>query len=145
MAKNNVKKLIEELLNSIDRVGLNKTIQSLETTQISVNEVQLLQEHIIILTCENFNISRKTLISGRKNIANRTNAISVCSTLLARYCKFSQTEIGTILRKEVSNINKYIKKFENLDEKFVEDRDILYKTQHIIVEIDKLNQLNLKT
>ena len=71
--------LIEVLLKSIDRVGIKKTIKVLEITQNSVNEIELIKGAIILNTCNSFAISEKTLINGRKNVANRTNAVGVCA------------------------------------------------------------------
>lgn len=141
MKRHNPKTLIEELLKTIDRVGIKNTIQSLQETQNHLDENQVLQQYIVIETCKEFNVAKKTLLQGRKNRVNRTNAIGVCALLLQRHCKITQSEIGALLRKDVSNINKYIKKFNNLDTKFKSDIDIL-------VSIDRLentiNNFNIK-
>tara|TARA_Y100001937_G_C7109226_1_gene326694 strand:- start:432 stop:866 length:435 start_codon:yes stop_codon:yes gene_type:complete len=123
--------LIEVLLKSIDRVGIKKTIKVLELSQNSVNEVEIKKGLIILNTCNAFGISEKTLINGRKNIPNRTNAIGVCALLLLRLCKLTQREIAYILKKEPSNINKYIKRYDNLDKNFKNDLEILLKIQSI--------------
>jgi RIO-like serine/threonine protein kinase len=68
---------------------------------------------------------------GRKNNPSRTNAIGVCCVLIKKYCKISQSEIGRILRKDVSNVNKYIKKCQNLDSNFKSDKDILISIKKI--------------
>tara|TARA_Y100000389_G_scaffold65107_1_gene61146 strand:+ start:3225 stop:3668 length:444 start_codon:yes stop_codon:yes gene_type:complete len=123
--------LIEVLLKSIDRVGIKKTIKVLEITQNSVNDIELIKGAIILNTCNAFAISEKTLINGRKNVANRTNAIGVCALLLVRMCKLTQREVAYILKKEPSNINKYLKKYDNLDKNFKNDLEILFKIQEI--------------
>lgn len=123
--------LIEVLLKSIDRVGIKKTIKVLEISQNSVNEVEIKKGLIILNTCNAFGISEKTLINGRKNIPNRTNAIGVCALLLLRLCKLTQREIAYVLKKEPSNINKYIKRYDNLDKNFKNDLEIMLKIQAI--------------
>jgi hypothetical protein len=137
MKNNNSKKLIEVLLKTIDRVGIKQTIESLQITEIHITENKVLQDAIIGLTCKHFQISKKMLIAGRRNIPNRTNAIGICALLLSRYCKITQRDIGKILRKEVSNVNKYIKKYQDLDVNFKEDKEIIQKMQLIENDINE--------
>jgi hypothetical protein len=139
MAKTNSTALIEELLKTIDRVGIKSTIQSLRDTQNLLDGNQILQKFIIIETCKEFSLAENTLLEGRKNTPNRTNAIGACAILLKRYCKITQSEIGSVLRKDVSNINKYIKKFNNLDSKFKNDIEILVSIEKIENNINNFN------
>ena len=133
MPKSNSTELIEELLKTIDRVGLKKTIQRLRDTTNQINEIEVLQEYIIEKTCNVFQISRQTLLTGRENTPNRTKAIGVCSVLLSNHCKIPQRKIASVMRKDTSNINKYIKKYENLDPNFKYDLEVI----HIIDNLNK--------
>ena len=133
MPKRNSTELIEELLKTIDRVGLKKTIQRLRDTTNQINEIEVLQEFIIEKTCNVFQISRQTLLTGRENTPNRTKAIGVCSVLLSNHCKIPQRKIASVMRKDTSNINKYIKKYENLDPNFKYDLEVI----HIIDNLNK--------
>tara|TARA_Y100001938_G_C7995016_1_gene381565 strand:+ start:332 stop:775 length:444 start_codon:yes stop_codon:yes gene_type:complete len=133
MPKSNSTELIEELLKTIDRVGLKKTIQRLRDTTNQINEIEVLQEFIIEKTCNVFQISRQTLLTGRENTPNRTKAIGVCSVLLSNHCKIPQRKIASVMRKDTSNINKYIKKYENLDPNFKYDLEVI----HIIDNLNK--------
>ena len=133
MPKSNSTELIEELLKTIDRVGLKKTIQRLRDTTNQINEIEVLQEFIIEKTCNVFQISRQTLLTGRENTPNRTKAIGVCSVLLPNHCKIPQRKIASVMRKDTSNINKYIKKYENLDPNFKYDLEVI----HIIDNLNK--------
>lgn len=146
MSKKDGKTLIEVLLKTIDRVGIKKTIESLEVTEIHITENQVLQDIIINQTCKEFDITNKTLLEGRKNHPSRTNAIGVCCLLMKRYCKISQAEIGRKLRKDVSNVNKYIKKCESLDDRFKSDREILISISNIEAHIhnELANNLDIK-
>ena len=135
--KNTSTKLIEVLLKTIDRVGIKKTIKVLEVSQQDINTNKHLHDLIIMNTCNKFGITEKTLLYGRQNIANRTNAIGICSVLLARICKLSQREISYILHKEPTNINKYIKKFEHLDLKFKTDKELIIKMNEIEQECNE--------
>lgn len=142
--KNTSTALIEVLLKTIDKVGIKKTIEVLEISHSSSNDVLVLQGLIILNTCQAFGITEHTLLKGRKNIANRTNAIGVCAVLLKKMCRYSQIEISMILKKEPSNINKYLKKFENLDNTFKSDIDIMHKIDSIESETMRYYEVNKK-
>ena len=139
MPKNNSTELIEELLKTIDRVGLKKTIQRLKETTNQINEVEVLQEFIVEKTCNVFQIRRQTLLTGRENTPNRTKAIGVCSVLLSHCCKITQRKIASILRKDISNINKYLKKYENLDPNFKYDLEVIQVIDNLKNEIKEFN------
>ena len=132
--KNNTQKLFEIVVKSIDKLGIKRTTQILETSIVLHKDNKHIVSSILINTCQTFNISEHILINGRKNIANRTNAIGVCCLLLTDILNLSQTEIGKILKKDVSNINKYLKKFKKLDENFKEERILIDKI-NLIKEI----------
>jgi hypothetical protein len=125
MARNNSTELIEELLRTIDRVGLRKTIQGLKDTTNPLNSMEVLQEYIILTICLEFKISKQFLLTGRKNAENRANAIGVACLMLRDHCKLTQTEIARTIRKDNSNVNKYLKKYENLDPNFKKDLDLI--------------------
>ena len=140
--KNTSTTLIEVLLKTIDKVGLKKTIEVLEISHKNSDDKKLKQGIIILTTCNYFGISQKTLLTGRKNIVDRTNAIGVCAVLLQRLCKYSQREISYILRKEPTNINKYIKRFDNLDQNFKTDNELLFKIDNIQKECIQYYEIN---
>jgi len=125
MPKSNSTELIEELLKTIDRVGLKKTIQGLRDTSNPLDELVVLQEYIISKTCNEFQITKQILLTGRKNSENRTNAIGVSCLMLRTFCFLTQRDIARAIRKDYSNVNKYIKKYENLDPNFKKDLDII--------------------
>ena len=140
--KNTSTTLIEVLLRTIDKVGIKKTIKVLEISYQNTDDRKIFQGLILLTTCSVFGISEKTLLTGRKNIADRTNAIGVSAFLLKKMCKYSQREISYILRKEPTNINKYIKRFENLDVNFKSDNDLLIKMRLIEEECMRHYEIN---
>lgn len=116
-------------------MGIKKTIQVLEVSQNYSDDNKKAIDTIVLVTCNHFGISQSTLVKGRKNIPNRTNAIGVCAVLLLRMCKISQREISNILRKDPTLINKYIKKYESLDINFKDDLEVLNKMEAIKKEV----------
>ena len=134
--------LIEVLLKTIDKMGIKKTIQVLEVSQNYNDDSKRMIDTIVLVTCNHFGISQSTLIKGRKNVANRTNAIGVCAVLLLRLCNLSLREIADILRKDPTLINKYIRKIDTLDLNFKEEIDVVTKMEAIKEDIRK--QLEIK-
>ena len=116
--KNKSTLLIEVLLKTIDKMGISKTIQVLEVSHNYTDKEKLLIQTIVLNSCKYFDIDEKTLFNGRKNTANRINAIGVASVLLHRHCNISQREISNILKKDATLINRYIKKYQSLDPNF---------------------------
>ena len=139
MPKANSTTLIEELLKTIDRVGIKTTIERLRDTESPLNQSAVLQEFIISKTCSYFNIGKHTLLTGRKNAENRTNAIGVACIMLSNHCRLTQTDIAKIIRKDNSNVNKYIKKYERLDPNFKKDLDVIEIMNNLNNEITDFN------
>lgn len=134
--------LIEVLLKTIDKIGISKTIQVLEVSHNYNDSQARLIKTIVITTCKHFDIDEKILLNGRKNSANRTNAIGVSSVLLFRMCDITQREISDILKKDATLINRYIRKFQNLDPNFKLDAIVLSKMDDIKNETLKQIEIN---
>lgn len=140
--KNKSTLLIEVLLKTIDKMGITKTIQVLEVSQNYTDKEKLLIQTIVLNSCKYFDIDEKTLFNGRKNTANRINAIGVASVLLHRHCNISQREISNILKKDATLINRYIKKYQSLDPNFKLDAIVIEKMEQIKIESLKNCEIN---
>ena len=140
--KNKSTLLIEVLLKTIDKMGISKTIQVLEVSHNYTDKEKLLIQTIVLNSCKYFDIDEKTLFNGRKNTANRINAIGVASVLLHRHCNISQREIANILKKDATLINRYIKKYQNLDPNFKLDAIVIEKIEQIKIESLKNCEIN---
>ena len=132
--KNKSTLLIEVLLKTIDKMGISKTIQVLEVSHNYTDKEKLLIQTIVLNSCKYFDIDEKTLFNGRKNTANRINAIGVASVLLHLNCNISQREISNILKKDATLINRYIKKYQSLDPNFKLDAIVIQKMEQIKIE-----------
>ena len=140
--KNKSTLLIEVLLKTIDKMGITKTIQVLEVSHNYTDKEKLLIQTIVLNSCKYFDIDEKTLFNGRKNTANRINAIGVASVLLHRHCNISQREISNILKKDATLINRYIKKYQSLDPNFKLDLIVIEKMEQIKIESLKNCEIN---
>jgi len=123
-------------------MGISKTIQVLEVSHNYTDKEKLLIQTIVLNSCKYFDIDEKTLFNGRKNTANRINAIGVASVLLHRHCNISQREISNILKKDATLINRYIKKYQNLDPNFKLDAIVIQKIEQIKIESLKNCEIN---
>jgi len=140
--KNKSTLLIEVLLKTIDKMGISKTIQVLEVSHNYTDKEKLFIQTIVLNSCKYFDIDEKTLFNGRKNTANRINAIGVASVLLHRHCNISQREIANILKKDATLINRYIKKYQSLDPNFKLDAIVIEKMEQIKIESLKNCEIN---
>lgn len=123
-------------------MGISKTIQVLEVSHNYTDKEKLLIQTIVLNSCKYFDIDEKTLFNGRKNTANRINAIGVASVLLHRNCNISQREISNILKKDATLINRYIKKYQSLDPNFKLDAIVIEKMEQIKIESLKNCEIN---
>ena len=123
-------------------MGITKTIQVLEVSHNYTDKEKLLIQTIVLNSCKYFDINEKTLFNGRKNTANRINAIGVASVLLHQNCNISQREISNILKKDATLINRYIKKYQNLDPNFKLDLIVIEKMEQIKIESLKNCEIN---
>lgn len=123
-------------------MGISKTIQVLEVSHNYTDKEKLLIQTIVLNSCKYFDIDEKTLFNGRKNTANRINAIGVASVLLHRHCNISQREISNILKKDATLINRYIKKYQSLDPNFKLDAIVIEKMEQIKIESLKNCEIN---
>ena len=123
-------------------MGITKTIQVLEVSHNYTDKEKLLIQTIVLNSCKYFDIDEKTLFNGRKNTANRINAIGVASVLLHRHCNISQREISNILKKDATLINRYIKKYQSLDPNFKLDLIVIEKMEQIKIESLKNCEIN---
>jgi len=123
-------------------MGLQKTIQVLQVSQNTFTQDEILINLILLNTCLEFNINENTLIRGRKNTPQRTNALGIACVLLYRMAKLTQRQISLLLKKDPSLINKYIKKYEELDKNFAQDLELINKMDRIRENTTKQYELN---
>jgi|TARA_R110000787_G_scaffold117093_4_gene227629 DNA-binding transcriptional ArsR family regulator len=134
MKEKQSQRLINELLNTIDRIGIRETIQALRKKQNDIeNNTPELQIHIIHSTCNEFGIQEEILLHGRDKSEARYNAIGVCAFLLSNHLGLTQTKISMLLKKDISTISRHLKRLQNLDMKYKNERDL----EEVMQELDK--------
>jgi hypothetical protein len=124
--------LLEEIVITVDRIGLEKTLEIIrKSRELPKDKDLLLQEYIIECVCNAFSISRNELIKAK----GKTNALAVCSIMLKIHLGYSQGKIASILKKHDSVISKYIKRITYLDSKHQEDKRLLDKLDSVEIKI----------
>ena len=119
MKEKQSQRLINELLHTIDKIGIRETIQALRRKQEDMdNNTPELQIHIIHTTCNEFGIQEEILLHGRDKSEARYNAIGVCAFLLHNHLGLTQTKISMLLKKDISTISRHLKRLQNLDRKY---------------------------
>jgi len=123
--RKNANYLINELLHTIDKIGIKETIQALKRKQEDIqSSIPELQIHIIHQTCKQFNIQEETLLRGRDKSEERYNAIGVCAFLLHNHLGITQTKISMLLKKDISTISRHLKRLSCLDKKYKNEREL---------------------
>lgn len=134
MKEKQSQRLINELLHTIDKIGIRETIQALRRKQEDMdNNTPELQIHIIHTTCNEFGIQEEILLHGRDKSEARYNAIGVCAFLLHNHLGLTQTKISMLLKKDISTISRHLKRLQNLDRKYKNER----KLEVTMQELDK--------
>ena len=123
--RKNANYLINELLHTIDKIGIKEKIQALKRKQEDIqSSIPELQIHIINQTCKQFNIQEETLLRGRDKSEERYNAIGVCAFLLHNHLGITQTKISMLLKKDISTISRHLKRLSCLDKKYKNEREL---------------------
>ncbi len=134
MKEKQSQRLINELLHTIEKIGIRETIQALRRKQEHMdNNTPELQIHIIHTTCNEFGIQEEILLHGRDKSEARYNAIGVCAFLLHNHLGLTQTKISMLLKKDISTISRHLKRLQNLDRKYKNER----KLEITMQELDK--------
>ena len=125
MSKSKSRELIEELLNTVDNVGVSETIEVLKRNQNKIKDNdEIIKDYIIATCCDVFSVSKKTLRIGKAS-GKKTDCLACCSYLLYSHLEYSQSQIVRELRKDNSVISRYIKRINYLSEKHVPDKKML--------------------
>lgn len=126
--------ILEEIVLTVDKIGIEKTVEIIRKARDLAKDHNLvIQEYIIQQVCNSFSITKDDLFFGKSTI-DRTNALAVCSVELKGHLGYSQGKIAFILKKHDSVISKYIKRISYLDNSHSEDKKL----------IDKYGTINIK-
>ena len=138
MSKNKAYKLFEQVLKSIETVGIDKTIETLKITETKLLESnQIITEFIIKSVCECFGVPMKSIKSNRKGMSDvkTRNALKLCSHLIYTHTDYSQREIQYKIKLDHSQVSRYINEIPNLDINFEKDNYLKSKLDLIENEI----------
>jgi hypothetical protein len=127
--------MIKALQNSIDVIGVDATIQSLNS--VNPDKKTYIKNFIINEVCRKFDVSKEIT---EKNIhtLKHYKSLAAISYLLYHFVYYTQAEVGYILGKSKSTVNRYITEIVNLDRGYKEDKQVLEIVKNLELKISKL-------
>lgn len=129
--------LIIALQESIDKIGLDKTISNLKEAADESNKST--KDFIIYQVCEYYKVEVKSLQSSSKN--NSQIKISQVLSYLLYYQGFlTQEEIGNLLGRSKASINRYVSELLHLSDSVSPDKDLKKEIKHIELKITEFKQ-----
>lgn len=133
----NLSKLFDEVKNSIERIGIERTIYQLHKTN---DESQIdMFDYIILCVCDELKQSKNFIFKKtRSHSQERKQALILISYLLYTYNSNTQKEIGKIIGKDAPTINRYIKHIRELNEKIPHEKELKKSLINIEININSL-------
>jgi hypothetical protein len=127
--------ILEEIVLTVDKIGIEKTVEIIRKARdLAKDNDIVIQEFIIQQVCNAFSITKMDLFEGKGNI-DRTNALAIISVEMKNHLGYSQGRIAGILRKHDSVISKYIKRISYLDDNHIEDKRLIQKFDIVDINI----------
>jgi hypothetical protein len=118
--------LLEEVLTTVERVGVDNTIKALQFAKKTMNDnSKELQQFIIEVCASKFGFNSKCLRDKSYTFTNKTNAISVLCFLLFKNCNIAQNNVAYLVGLDNTNVSKKIKYISQLNEKNDNDAVLL--------------------
>jgi len=133
----NLSKLFDEVKNSIERIGIERTIFQLHKTN---DESQIdMFDFIILCVCDELVLTKKFIFKKtRSHSQQRKQALILISYLLYTHNSNTQKEIGDIINKDAPTINRYIKQVRELNEMIPHEKSLKESLTKIEININKL-------
>lgn len=135
--KDNLSKLFDEVKNSIERIGIERTIFQLHKTN---DESQIdMFDFIILNICDELSVTKQFMFKKtRKHSQKRKECLVLLSYLLYTHNSNTQKEIGDIIGKDAPTINRFIKQVRDLSEKIPHEKTLLRILENIQTNIHTL-------
>jgi Fic family protein len=139
--KDSVAKLFDEVKNSIERIGIERTIFQLHKTNDEVHIDML--DYIVLCVCEELKLTKNFIFQKtRSHSQQRKQALILIAYLLYTHNSNTQKEIANFIGKDAPTINRYIKHVRELNDKIPHEKSL--KESLIGIELN-INTLKNKT
>lgn len=120
--------VIKALEGSIEKIGVDKTIKKLNTSDDSKSTS--LSDYIIQIVCDEFNLKANKLhLSGKSSTQKK--ASHILSHLLYFNAWWTQSEIGDLLGRSKASVNRYISNINYLSESVQEEKEFKESILHL--------------
>lgn len=115
MSKNNAIILFQELLNTIESIGVDETTKALSIARretLSLQDKRI--DFIVKSVCESFNVATDEVFTSKDRNTNRLYAFKFIVYYLYECFDFSYPEIALITKKDVAWVYRKVKELEEV-------------------------------
>ena len=113
--------IIDALKNSIEKIGLQMTINNLNNYNSKSKD---LIDFILNICCQEFGKDKSELNKAKQNYTYK-KVYLLSSSLLYNHASLTQQEIADILNKSKASVNRFIKEVNEYTENIKEEKTIL--------------------
>lgn len=132
MSKPKTEELLVNLFESVDKYGINNTLDIIKNGHTKFNkELTEKIENIIKVVCQEYSIDKSELIMGRSNY-DRTESLSILFYVVNQKLELNGQQMCNIFKKSNSVVSRGLTKIRDLDEKHPRDKKILDKLNRIL-------------
>lgn len=118
--------LLEEVLSTVDRIGIDNTIKTLRYAQKSMSDnSKELQQYVIDVCASKFGFQAKLLRDKSYSFASKKNALAVLCFLLSKNCQIAQNSIAYLVGLDNTNVSRKIKLIAQLDDGNKIDKELI--------------------
>lgn len=127
----NFVKLLDDLKMSIEKIGIEGTIEAFNNYGVYLENSGLKEMEVITgVVCDVYETSRKELMDGRTRDGKRIAALEAAMHLMAYHYKIPKVVIGTFFKKHITNVSRYSK-------------EVFYYNTEYKLDFLKIEKLNL--
>jgi hypothetical protein len=113
--------IIEALKNSIDKIGLQMTLNNLNNHNCKSED---LIDFILDICCKEFGKDKADLEKAKQNYAYKKIYL-LSSYLLYNHASLTQQEIANLLNKSKASVNRFIKEINSYSTNIKEEKNII--------------------
>ena len=127
---NKIVKMLKALEQSVSKIGVDKTIESL----VNSDETVSLTDYIVNLVCKEFKLQPHQIKKSTKT-ASQKRASHIVSYLLYYQATLTQSEIGSLLGRSKASINRYIAEVHYLSDSVMHEKELKEKIKFFETKI----------
>jgi hypothetical protein len=141
----NFVKLLEDLKTSIEKIGIEGTIEAFNSYGDYLENSGLKEMEIITsVVCDVYETTRKELMDGRTRDGKRIAALEAAMYIMAYHYKIPKTVIGSFFKKHITNVSRYSKEVFYYNKEYKLDCLKIEKLNSVKKQLDIETNINEK-